>query len=105
MVIFLQYPVSKFVQLLGFDDHDTALHFLECYNVRRINDLDTGEELMLISKTRLVEPIEDPPSRIHSWIEMKRHEYTVTEVNIALTLCGKILSENEKLRCDFHAFN
>uniref|UniRef100_A0A915Q7H0 SAC3/GANP/THP3 conserved domain-containing protein n=1 Tax=Setaria digitata TaxID=48799 RepID=A0A915Q7H0_9BILA len=75
-----KYPVKKFVQLLGFDDLDASLQFLDCYNVRRSNDADTGEEMMLISKTRLIEPIEEPPSRIHSWIEAKRNGYSLPEV-------------------------
>ncbi|KAM3721943.1 Germinal-center associated nuclear protein [Dirofilaria immitis] len=75
-----KYPVNKFVQLLGFDDRDSALQFLGCYNVRHSNDMDTGEELMHISKTQLIEPIEEPPSRIHLWIEAKRIGYSIPEV-------------------------
>ncbi|VDK85271.1 unnamed protein product [Onchocerca ochengi] len=75
-----KYPVNKFVQLLGFDDRDASLQFLDCYNVRRSNDMDTGEELMHMSKTQLIEPIEEPPSKIHSWIELKRNGYSIPEV-------------------------
>lgn len=77
---FLQYPLRKFVQLLGFDDRDAALQFLSCYNVRRSNDMDTDEELMHMSKTHLIEPIDEPPSKIHLWIEAKHDGCSVPEV-------------------------
>uniref|UniRef100_A0A8L7T2N4 SAC3/GANP/THP3 conserved domain-containing protein n=2 Tax=Brugia malayi TaxID=6279 RepID=A0A8L7T2N4_BRUMA len=75
-----KYPVNKFVQLLGFDDRDASLQFLGCYNVRRNNDMDTGEELMHMSKAQLIESIEEPPSKIHLWIEAKRDGYSIPEV-------------------------
>ncbi|CAG9539692.1 unnamed protein product [Cercopithifilaria johnstoni] len=75
-----KYPLNKFVQLLGFDDRDASLQFLGCYNVRSNNDMDTGEELMHISKTRLIDPIEEPPTKIHLWIEAKRDGYSIPEV-------------------------
>ncbi|VBB33225.1 unnamed protein product, partial [Acanthocheilonema viteae] len=75
-----KYPVDKFVQLLGFDDRDASLQFLGCYNVRRNNDMDTGEELMHMSRTRLIDPIEEPPTKIHLWIEAKRSGYSIAEV-------------------------
>ncbi|EFO22461.2 hypothetical protein LOAG_06026 [Loa loa] len=75
-----KYPLNKFVQLLGFDDRDASLQFLGCYNVRRNNDMDTGEELMHMSKTQLIEPIEEPPSKIHLWIEAKRDGYSIPEI-------------------------
>lgn len=79
--VFLQYPVNKFVQLLGFDNRDASVEFLSCYNVHLNNDMDTGEELMHMSKTRLIEPIEEPPSKIHFWIEAKRDGYSIPEVS------------------------
>ncbi|VDK81505.1 unnamed protein product [Litomosoides sigmodontis] len=75
-----KYPVGKFVQLLGFDDRDASLQFLNCYNVHHNNDVDTGEELMHMSKTRLIDPIEEPPTKIHLWIEAKREGYSIPEV-------------------------
>uniref|UniRef100_A0A0R3S1B7 SAC3_GANP domain-containing protein n=1 Tax=Elaeophora elaphi TaxID=1147741 RepID=A0A0R3S1B7_9BILA len=75
-----KYPLSKFVQLLGFDDRDASLQFLGCYNVHHNNDMDTGEELMHMSKTRLIDPIEEPPTKIHLWIEAKRDGYSIPEV-------------------------
>uniref|UniRef100_A0A183D4I9 RNA-dependent RNA polymerase n=1 Tax=Gongylonema pulchrum TaxID=637853 RepID=A0A183D4I9_9BILA len=66
--------------LLGFDDRDAVLQFLEYYGVRRINDPDTDEELMLISKTKLIEPVEEPLRRVHSWIESKRNGQTLTKI-------------------------
>lgn len=72
--------MDKFVQLLGFDDRNASLQFLSCYNIRRNNDTETGEELVNMSKTQLMDPIEEPPTKIHLWIEAKRDGHSIPEV-------------------------
>ncbi|VDN43238.1 unnamed protein product, partial [Gongylonema pulchrum] len=49
-----KYPVNKFIELLGFDDRDAVLQFLEYYS--------------------------EPLRRVHSWIESKRNGQTLTKI-------------------------